>query len=280
MSGKTKAFGRALQLALLSASILAIPIAFVGNKGLAEPKDIVFEEGFENGNFSPLWLRDKFCCAHTGVIVNSPVRSGSMAIRFENRKEDNEKHAGMRLPNEPAYSERWYGISFLVPEENIPDPAGELYIQWHDRPDWKLGETWRNPPLALSIVNDKISITSKWDSKPVTVAPQYEGSKAWDIGSVQKGVWEDFVFHVKWSYQSNGFIEVWRNGTKVIQYAGPIGYNDQAGPFVWIGMYKYHGTSPFAGSNSTKRVVYIDEFRIGNEKATYNDVVPRGVFSR
>ncbi len=276
MSGKLKVLSKRFQIALLSASILAMPIAFVGSMALAEPRDVVFEEGFENGNFSQ-WLPNALCCTHTGVIVNSPIRSGSKAARFENRKEDNEKHAGLRLRSEPAYSERWYELSFLTPEENSTDPVGELYVQWHDRPDWKLGESWRNPPLALRITNDQFYITNAWDSRPVNVVRQAEGYNTWNIGSVEKGRWEDFVFHVKWSYKADGLLEVWRNGTKVLHYTGPTCYNDALGPFLWIGMYKYGN---FARSNSTKRVVYIDEIRIGDEQATYNDVVPRGVFYR
>jgi hypothetical protein len=87
MSGKLKVLSKRFQIALLSASILAMPIAFVGSMALAEPRDVVFEEGFENGNFSQ-WLPNALCCTHTGVIVNSPIRSGSKAARFENRKEE------------------------------------------------------------------------------------------------------------------------------------------------------------------------------------------------
>ena len=39
----------------------------------------------------------------------------------------------------------------------------------------------------------------------------------WNLGPLTRGRWLTFVFHVRWSPNRNdGFVEVWRNGKKVL----------------------------------------------------------------
>jgi hypothetical protein len=45
-----------------------------------------------------------------------------------------------------------------------------------------------------------------------------------DIGDVQKNVWYDFVYHVKWSAYGDGFIQAWVNGRLVLDHYGPTLY--------------------------------------------------------
>ena len=40
---------------------------------------------------------------------------------------------------------------------------------------------------------------------------------------LEKGVWHDWILHVRWSYDSDGFVEAWLDGEQVIDYAGPVG---------------------------------------------------------
>jgi predicted transcriptional regulator len=106
-----------------------------------------------------------------------------------------------------------------------------------------------------------------------------DGSKSKNLGKYETGLWTDWVFHVKWSWESDGLLEVWKNGKKVIHYEGPIGYNDRRGVYFKTGIYKWvwKMTPERDHSTTTKRVTYVDEVRIGNENATYQDVVRAGV---
>lgn len=36
-------------------------------------------------------------------------------------------------------------------------------------------------------------------------------------------VWHDFIYHVRWSYQDDGFVELLIDGEKVADYRGPTG---------------------------------------------------------
>lgn len=100
------------------------------------------------------------------------------------------------------------------------------------------------------------------------------------IGKVQKGVWTDWVFHINWDYREKenggkGFVEAWQqvdsNGyMKVLDYQGPIGYNDKRGVYLKWGIYKY----PWKHhkGNQSPRIHYYDEVKIGDAKATFNDI--------
>ncbi|QMU29615.1 heparin lyase I family protein [Adhaeribacter radiodurans] len=78
------------------------------------------------------------------------------------------------------------------------------------------------------------------------------------------------VYHINFSHESDGVLEVWKNGIKVINYKGPNSYNDKRLPYFKAGIYKRRWYK------IEKRVVYVDEVRVGTKKATYKDVAPSG----
>jgi hypothetical protein len=57
------------------------------------------------------------------------------------------------------------------------------------------------------------------------------------LGPIQKNVWYDFVYHVKWSSGSDGFFDAWINGKKVLTHRGPTTY---AGQSCYVKPSNYH----------------------------------------
>ena len=57
------------------------------------------------------------------------------------------------------------------------------------------------------------------------------------IGQVQKNVWYDFVYHVRWSAGSDGFFDAWVNGKRVLAHQGPTLYEGQG---VYLKLANYH----------------------------------------
>jgi hypothetical protein len=74
-------------------------------------------------------------------------------------------------------------------------------------------------------------------------------------GSFEKGVWHDWIFHVKWHYGNQGFVEAWLDDTQVIDYQGPIGYNDLLGSWFKWGIYR--------DDHPVTQAIYHDEYRRG-----------------
>lgn len=96
------------------------------------------------------------------------------------------------------------------------------------------------------------------------------------MGPLPKGRWIDFVYHVKWSYQSDGILEVFQDGRKVVSKMGPNSYNDPKGPYMKIGMYASGIHNKTENYNFNEQVLYFDEVRIGDATASYQAVAPRG----
>jgi hypothetical protein len=173
-------------------------------------------------------------------------------------------------------SEYWYGFSIFIPDNWATDSSGEILAQWHNTPD--AGEAGGSPPLALSVSGATWFISNKWDSERVAKKSGYDGSVAYSVGTVGKGEWTDWVFHIKWSYQGkDGLLEVWKNGKRVVQKHGPNTFNDAKGPYFKFGIYKWDWRNPSGGrgnSKVSKRVVYHDTVRVGDHGASYGDVAP------
>jgi hypothetical protein len=65
------------------------------------------------------------------------------------------------------------------------------------------------------------------------------------IGPVVKNQWYDFVYHVRWSSGSDGFMRAWVNGVKKLDHRGPTLY---AGQGCYLKLANYH--SPFGQSSA------------------------------
>jgi hypothetical protein len=190
-------------------------------------------------------------------------RSGSYSTRYELRKTDGDvagskRTEALRISKDETtpYVERWYGVSYYLPSDYVYDAAPEIVTQWHTT-------SGGNPPLAVYTQYGQWRIV------------QF-GSVATPLGNYERGKWTDFVFHVKWNYGSGGLIEVWKNGVKVCTKYGKNIYSGLSyGAYMRTGIYKWPWKySSSYNSSTTKRIMYVDDVRIGNSYATYNDVAP------
>ena len=100
----------------------------------------------------------------------------------------------------PMGSERWYSVSLLLPPDFPIEKNRLVLAQWHG---------------AERIVRDPQAISSQ---------------KLFETPEFPLGVWHDFLVQAKWSYQADGFVNVWWNGRQIVCYHGPVGYK---GEFIW-----------------------------------------------
>ncbi len=256
--------------------VLMVPIGVIPITSKAIGNTLIFVSDFELG-FSE-WGKE-FCCGHSTRIVNFPVRAGKQAVKITLKKDDpfvaGSKRAELKLGGVEANSEQWYSFSVFLPPTYKQDPSGEIIAQWHDKPDRELGEGWKSPALTLSTRNGRFYLGRRWDSKQVSVNNLPEGEEAIDFGRYQTGKWTDFVFHVKWSYTSDGLLEVWKDGQLEVSRSGPNYYNDLRGPYFKIGIYKGDWKNQPKKSIVSQRDIYFDEIRVGDASARYEDVAPR-----
>jgi hypothetical protein len=239
------------------------PLLFVGD----------FEQGTLKG-WDLSWLHLKT----SARVVASPVRHGQHAVEISLRRSDPMASKGKRSELKVPYTwhlgrSYWYGFSVFLPNQWKEDFKSEVVVQWFATRDRHLGERPRSPSLALRIKKTYWIITNRFDPNPLTLgntAPKVKIFK----GPYRKGVWTDWVFHVRWSFESGGLVEVFKNGRKVAERRGPNTYNDVRGPIMKIGIYKSPWNDPKALSAVSSRLLYFDEIRIGTEKAGRNGVSP------
>src|SRR5690606_30394256 len=147
-------------------------------------------------------------------------------------------------------NEGWYSFALYLPaNEFTPDDDEESIT------------SWRHPSagayLSLRIHNDRFKF--RIDNELI------------DLGPAIKDFWHQYVFHIKHSTGSNGFVEVWKNGEKVVSRSGKTSRLSSQ-PNWKIGIYK--PTWEHRSTNTSKRVLYYDNVKIGNRNASYEDMLP------
>jgi hypothetical protein len=90
------------------------------------------------------------------------------------------------------------------------------------------------------------------------------------------GKWTQWVLHIKWSYQEDGFLTLWKDGTVVLDLPNyPNTYNDKYGPYFKFGIYKWAWKHQQNRVGMPPRVIYYDDLYIGNDGASYDDVIAK-----
>lgn len=229
----------------------------------SQRKNLLYRWTFE-GTSPFVNLVQDGCCPYSiqqsGIAYNS-----KNSARFQLNKTDvnkDRKRSEVNIPTNkaepPGKIERWYGSAFLYDSTTKPDKSPFMPIQWHQY------DGTASPPLGLWVQSGvwKVSLNG-------IAQTDY-------LGSAQDGKWHSFVFHVIWSENKDGLIEIWKDGEKVFTRMNiATNYKGQSrGVYLKVGVYDWEWYSAPKNSTSTKRVIYIDNVAVGNEKATYKDVVP------
>jgi hypothetical protein len=237
--------------------------------------NLMLTSTFENELDFKSW--NKEICRWTAVqLSNEVARKGQTSVRFELTKQDVLDFSGftraeIRRPCETE-AERWYGFSNFLPTGYAADGLAEMIAQWHDIPDFDLGESWRSPPISFKIINDHYYVHYLWAGNAVNTDLSKSGEQMVDLGPVDKNTWNDWVFHIKFSYRSDGILEVWKNKNKIFSYYGPNSYNDKMYPYFKLGIYKWGWNGWASYSPENKRVLFYDEVKIGNGNSGMEEV--------
>jgi len=259
----------------------------------AQDSPLLFADGFETGDLQG-WnvVRE-----NVPAVQDKKARGGRFALKsplkFFNGdgaspilRERTEVRA--RAPNAVMGREYWYGFSIYLPgpedgeDSYVPDKYWEIVAQWY-APQDDSSESGRNPPLTLKTSEDGVggrwTIGGKYSAKAINTKGDYDGAFSTDLGPYETGKWTDWVFRVKWSYMNDGLLEVWKDGKKVYsRLNAPIGFNDESGPFFKMGIYK--GAWELLPEDGSKldavkhRVIYHDEFKMADERGSYELVAP------
>jgi hypothetical protein len=173
--------------------------------------------------------------------------------------------------------EYWYSFEIYIPTDWEYDANAQSIVQWHGLPDD--GEPWRRAPLSLSIdpsgdgSTENYVLKQQADSRKIQPYASYEYVNQTNLGSIEddKGQWVDWTVHVKWSYQNDGFLEVYKDGELVFEQTNQMNtFNDDLGPYWKLGIYK-HKWSDGSDFGADTRTLYFDDITIGDASSTIDD---------
>jgi len=169
----------------------------------------------------------------------------------------------------------WYGWSTFIPADWQDTDAGfDIVNQFGAYPS-KPGRKYKCGGIGSKISRRGGSLIFDLQRKGNSVDVECTNYTLAKVSEI-KGKWTDFVMHVKWTGNKDGFLKVWvkvGDGPYVqkIDYQGATFWNDEGtGPYFKMGLYK--GSTNFKGP--APRVVYTDEYRLGDANSSFGQVAP------
>jgi hypothetical protein len=184
--------------------IVALFVCVVSGSASA---NIIWQGNFETGDRSQ-WSGAQMVSPDRLQIVQapSPVREGRYAIKVTVRQGDDPIHSGGNRNElfynsyDPLGSEYFYAWSTMFDSSFPSYPSWQLFTQWHQQAD-----CCGSPPVQFYVNGETVYLEIGGN-----------GRRMWSTPLV-RGVWYDFVFHVKWSDNPNvGFVELYLNGDLVL----------------------------------------------------------------
>jgi hypothetical protein len=201
---------------------------------------VVWRGDFETGNISQYSSAQRVS-ADRLQIVQSPTHQGRYALKATVRQGDDpidssgNRNELIYMGNEKENSEYYYRWQVLFPADYPSANTWQVFTQWHH------SGCCGSPPVEFFVKGEEVRLTltdsvTPWKTKLV------------------RGVWQDFIFHVKWSSKdSTGFVELWHNGELVLsKYKHATMYAGD-GVYLKLGLYRGDTVAPVG-------VVYHDGF--------------------
>jgi hypothetical protein len=218
----------------------------------------------------------------------------------------------------------WYGFSVFLPAagdahgdpefKTLANPGYQIVWQSHhgfdQPPRCDPAERGGNPPLALNYAhtddpdsvppNDRVRARIQFWNYYNLAECSYDGATVfnrYDLGSYvdDRGHWTDWVIHFKPALDSTGVLQLWKNGTLVVDQTGPNWRNDVAGGTARFGLYQALNpptsggvpVTPPAASWEQEMAIYHDDWKFirvtgetvagSTSSCAYQAVAPQGV---
>jgi hypothetical protein len=211
----------------------------------------------------------------TASLANSPIRSGNYSAQLKlNRLEDRSSfrtELSLQSPKFEIGREYWIGFSNYLADPWPFAKKGEIIFQIHKRPDPT--DQRSRQPLIKTTKGGVWFIQSTFDPNHDSTSSTVQAEQ-FRAGPIEKNRWNDWVIHVKWSYGSDGLLEIWKDGAKVVNKNGPNCSNDDLGPYIKIGVYNPFWRERSGATAEDKRTIHYDSVRVGDETASYDTVAP------
>ncbi|WP_370456586.1 heparin lyase I family protein [Corallococcus sp. Z5C101001] len=202
--------------------------------------EIVWRGDFETGNRSQ-YSSEQMVSSDRLQVVTSPVAEGKYALKATVKQGDDPiNSSGNRnelvyLSRDKVGSEYWYRWKVMFANDFPSVDSWQLFTQWHH--DGCCG----SPPVEFFVKGELIRLNVN------------ESGTVWSA-ALKRGVWQEFIFHVKWSPDAAvGFVELWHNGVQVLTKRKAMTMFAGQNNYLKLGLYRDDTIKPVG-------VVYHDGF--------------------
>lgn len=235
----------------------------------AEAEDYYFQEEWTGSPSTNDWHILTESPPQTLIeITTEVVHSGTHALKAQltnpdklyKRAEISHQHRAS-IQNQYFYKYSLYLPETGYPQNNNDEKTFTIISQWQGFPDFGLGEDYRQPPLSFHVNEDgDLEIITKYCARQVNDNTQnttvvHTNSTGGTNFPLPKGEWINISLSVCWDWDSDGFLDIWMNGTQIVSYSGPTCYNDARGPYFKVGIYR----TPWIKETET---IYFDNLQI------------------
>lgn len=203
---------------------------------------VIWKGDFETGNWSQ-FSSNRHVVNKPGrlTLVSNPVAQGKYAAKFVVMNGDDPINASgdraeLVAPSsvwEVEGQERWYRWQTMFASDFPTITKGwQIFLQWHHESLYG-----GSPPLAFNVVDDTMSVS-------IASKVKNDVYRRFNLGRLKRGVWRDFVFHVKWSSNpSVGFIELYIDGQLAIPKTYIYTMYSGSKNYMKMGLYRSSGIS-------------------------------------
>lgn len=224
-------------------------------------------------------ISKEVCCSYSFTILKQGPNTKEKTIKFTLLDSDPIINSGVRSelafkPEPKVKVNRWYSFDIYLPPNYIADSTPEILAQWHEIPDFDRGETWRSPPISLWTQGNRWYLHILWSGDTINTNKTAH-AEIYDLGEIKKKEWTSWVFHINFSWEADGKLEIWQQNKKIFIKNGPNAYNDKVGEYFKIGIYKWVWSKLEQRKTSItqKREVYYKNIKVGNEKQDYQTFI-------
>lgn len=165
----------------------------------------------------------------------------------------------------------------------VPDPQPLIIWQFHQ------DDVNGSPPFAFYVRDGyfevlrtiSATIDGGWEVRPPYDSRyprmQLPAGSTNDV-PLTPGQWYDWVIHMKWTDQNDGYIQIWMNGQLVFERLNTLtNYTNGAAPneggnYMKLGVYWWRAL--VTGCNCIQKYMVTNSFRIGDASSNYYSVFP------
>ncbi len=198
-----------------------------------------------DGGFEGFSVRRLVDCHSAKVVEFRYEEVEKKVIKFEIDPFDQQISQGVRAElrdmHEAANGEEiWYRFATLIPKDAPLESKHRLVLaQWHER--MREGVPSLRPPLSHRLWDGRFVVTL-WNNWRVKERGRDgDGEILFDIPQIERGVFYDFVYKVKWADDAEGEILGWMRKCpalsddcgggapwqQIVDYQGSTGYEDE-----------------------------------------------------